>query len=71
MNPFLWLLWALLALTLLFIAAAIIIVTIEKIRQLPPKQQPIEQHIQYYSPTQPQRTYGEAIDHTKRHGRQQ
>lgn len=37
MNPFLWLLWAIAAIVILFIAAAVIHFVIEKYRELPPK----------------------------------
>lgn len=70
MHPFLWLLWAIAAIVILFVGAAVIVVIIERVRQIPPKRRPTEQHIQYYSEPPIQRTYGEAIDH-KRHGRQQ
>lgn len=37
MNPFLWILWAFLALVFLFIAAAVVYTLVEKFRELPPK----------------------------------
>ena len=37
MTPFLWLVWAILAVIVLFIAAAVVHTIIEKYRELPPK----------------------------------
>jgi hypothetical protein len=37
MNPFLWILWAFVALVFLFIAAAVVYTIVEKFRELPPK----------------------------------
>lgn len=37
MNPFLWILWAFVALVFLFIAAAVVYAVVEKFRELPPK----------------------------------
>lgn len=37
MNPFLWILWAVLALTVVFIGAAIVHTIIGEFRKLPPK----------------------------------
>lgn len=37
MNPFLWILWAFVALAFLFIAAAVVYTVVERFRELPPK----------------------------------
>ena len=70
MHPSLWLLWAILAIAILFIGLAVVVVVVERLRTGPPKRCPHELHIEPFVAPPTQRTYGEAIDH-KRHGRQQ